>query len=104
MPVAPNFTMDETIKGERHGAVQMLGDYKGGHANFPVAQGIVDEFVGKYKSEHKQAQYSIRNNVVDVNGKVYDSVVVLDKQIPKRIMNNTGAFAKYIAKNLIGKK
>lgn len=37
-PVRPEFNMDEAQK--------MLNDYAGGHENFPVAQDIVDEFVG----------------------------------------------------------
>ena len=54
MPVKPEFNMDE--------AQRMMNDYQGGHSNFPVAQGIVDEFVQEYKDSHKGALYSDRDN------------------------------------------
>jgi len=52
MPVKPDFNMDE--------ATRMLNDYRGGHSNFPVAQGIVDDFVKEYKESHKGMQLSDR--------------------------------------------
>lgn len=52
MAVKPEFNMDE--------ATRMLDDYKGGHSNFPVAQGIVDEFVKEYKDSHNGVLYSDR--------------------------------------------
>ncbi len=52
MPVKPEFNMEE--------ANRMLNDYKGGHSNFPVAQGIVDEFVQEYKAGHEGAKFSVR--------------------------------------------
>ena len=54
MPVKPEFNMDE--------ATRMLNDYKGGHSNFPVAQGIVDDFVKEYKDSHKGVQFSDRDS------------------------------------------
>lgn len=39
-PVKPDFNMDE--------ARRMLNEYNGGHAKFPVAQDIVNEFVSKH--------------------------------------------------------
>ena len=54
MPVKPEFNMDE--------AQRMLNDYQGGHSNFPVAQGVVDEFVEEYKDNHKGALYSDRDS------------------------------------------
>ena len=54
MPVKPEFNMDE--------AQRMLNDYQGGHSNFPVAQGVVDEFVQEYKDSHKGVLYSDRDN------------------------------------------
>jgi len=53
MPVKPDFNMDE--------AQRMLNDYQGGHSNFPVAYGIVDEFVQEYKQEHNGAKFSDRD-------------------------------------------
>ena len=54
MPVKPDFNMDE--------AQRMLNDYQGGHSNFPVAQGIVDEFVQEYKDSHEGIRYSDRDS------------------------------------------
>ena len=51
-PVRPEFNMDE--------ATRMLNDYRGGHSNFPVAQGIVDEFVSEHKESHGDRQYQDR--------------------------------------------
>ena len=53
-PVKPDFTMDK--------AKEMLEAYKGGHSNFPVAQGIVDSFVAEYKEKHKGAKFSARDS------------------------------------------
>ena len=53
MPVKPEFNMEE--------ATRMLDDYSGGHSNFPVAQGIVDDFVKEYKDRHEGIQFSDRN-------------------------------------------
>ena len=57
MPVTPEFNMEE--------ANRMLNDYKGGHSNFPVAQGIVDSFVKDYKASHKGVQYSSQQTDLD---------------------------------------
>lgn len=54
--VKPIFDMD----GEG-GIKQMLAEYKDGHNRYPVAQGIVDDFVEKYKKEHPKKQYSERD-------------------------------------------
>ena len=48
--VKPEFNMEE--------ATRMLNDYRGGHSNFPVTQGIVDEFVSEYKKNHPDSQQS----------------------------------------------
>ncbi len=52
MPVQPRFNMDE--------ATRMLNDYRGGHNNFPVAHGVVDEFVRDYKESHPGMKFSDR--------------------------------------------
>ena len=54
MPVKPDFNMDE--------ATRMLNEYSGGHSNFPVAQGIVDDFVQEYKDSHKGTLFSDRDS------------------------------------------
>ena len=54
MAVKPEFNMTE--------ANRMLNDYKGGHSQFPVAQGIVDEFVNEYKDSHEGVQFSDRDS------------------------------------------
>ena len=52
-PVRPDFNMSE--------ANRMLDDYKGGHSSFPVAQGIVDQFVAEYRDSHKGKLLSDRD-------------------------------------------
>ena len=59
MAVKPDFNMEE--------ATRMLNDYSGGHSNFPVAQGIVDDFVNEYKESHKGQKFSMRNTVESTN-------------------------------------
>ena len=54
MPVKPDFNMEE--------ASRMMETYKGGHSIFPVAQGVVDEFVNDYKKSHKGAKFSERDD------------------------------------------
>lgn len=54
MPVKPDFNMEECRR--------MLNEYEGGHEKFPVAQGIVDQFVSKYKEEHKGVQFSLKDS------------------------------------------
>ena len=49
-------------------------------------------------------QYSIREDIVDVNGKEYDSVVELDKTVSKRTLSEPKKFLRYIEKNLVGLK
>lgn len=43
MPVRPDFSMGEIRK--------MLKEYEGGHASYPIAHNVVDEFVEKYDSK-----------------------------------------------------
>ena len=57
-PVKPEFNMEE--------AARMLETYSGGHSNFPVAQGIVDDFVKEYKDSHKGVKFSDRNQQAEV--------------------------------------
>ena len=52
MAVKPEFNMEESTR--------MLEEYRGGHSAFPVAQGIVDAFVGEYKQKHDGRQLSER--------------------------------------------
>ena len=55
MPVRPEFNMEESTR--------MLNEYRGGHSSFPVAQGIVDEFVQEYKDSHEGIKYSVRKTI-----------------------------------------
>lgn len=41
MPVTPEFSMQESMK--------MLEEYKGGHDNYPIAHGVVEEFMQEYE-------------------------------------------------------
>ena len=63
MAVKPEFNIEE--------ATRMLDTYSGGHSNFPVAQGIVDEFVKEYKDSHKGVKFSDRDYVA------YDHTAIL---------------------------
>lgn len=49
-------------------------------------------------------KYSIRKDIVDVNGKEYDSVVELDKTVSKRTLSEPRKLLKYIEDNLVGLK
>ena len=51
--VVPKFNMDEAYK--------MLDEYEGGHAQYPVAHGVVDKFVSEYEKFDK-AMYSHRKD------------------------------------------
>lgn len=53
-PVRPVFEYDDVIK-------PMLDEYKGGHQQYPVARGIVDQFVSEYKAANPREQYSERD-------------------------------------------
>ena len=50
-------------------AMRMLNDYKGGHSNFLVAQGIVDSFVEEHKTNHPGKLYSPRQSKVEKDDK-----------------------------------
>ena len=49
-----------------------------------------------------KVQNSIRKDIVDVNGKEYDSVVALDKEVSKRVLSSPVEMMKYIKQNLVG--
>ena len=51
--VTPTFNMDE--------ARTMLDEYKGGHASYPVAHGVVDRFVEQYEGK-SEVKYSDRDS------------------------------------------
>ena len=65
-PVKPDFNMEE--------ATRMLETYQGGHSNFPVAQGIVDDFVKEYKESHKGVKFSDRTEFADSHVKYSERV------------------------------
>ena len=55
MPVRPNFDMQ---------AIQrMFAEYAGDHHSYPVAKGIVDQFVTDYKKKHPGIHYSSKLNL-----------------------------------------
>ena len=62
LPVQPNFNMEQ--------AQRMLTEYKGGHAAYPVAQDIVDEFVSEYRGEKFSTREVDGNKVVWVNDNI----------------------------------
>lgn len=72
--VKPDFNMEESRR--------MLDDYRGGHSSFPVANGIVEQFVSEYKESHKGIQFSDRDPTAEAtraalekeNGKLREDV------------------------------
>ena len=88
IPVAPNFNMEE--------AQRMLNDYQGGHSSFPVAQGIVDDFVNEYKESHKGVQYSDRDYVA------YDHTAILkESKVDEYLMDSASKSSPKYAKAYI---
>ena len=55
MPVSPKFNMEECER--------MLRDYTGGHAAFPVANDVVDQFVEAYKESNPGVRFSLKKPV-----------------------------------------
>ena len=53
MPVSPKFNMEECER--------MLRDYTGGHAAFPVANDVVDQFVETYKESNPGARFQLKS-------------------------------------------
>lgn len=49
-------------------------------------------------------KYSTVNYFVDVNGNNYDNVVLLDRNVPKRVYKDQKRFITYLVNNLFGKK
>ena len=49
-----------------------------------------------------KVQNSIRKDIVDVNGKEYDTVVELDKHVSKRVYSDIRRFKSYIVNSLVG--
>ncbi len=125
-----NRTLDDLISGidqkERSRFIQALLDiidwlkqkFKG---NKEITFGLV-RLETKYKRALRAAQkawdqktadnkkatseggesYSIRKDIVDVNGKEYETVVELDKPISKRTLSEPKRFFNYIKSNLLG--
>lgn len=60
MPVRPNFDMQEIQR--------MFDEYAGDHHSYPVAKGIVDQFVSDYKKKHPGIQYSSKLNLSGKQG------------------------------------
>ena len=86
MAVKPDFNMEE--------ATRMLDDYSGGHSNFPVAQGIVDDFVKDYKANHKSEQYSSQQTDADY----MDAVNRGDMETVQKLVDKAAKTAGYTAK------
>lgn len=84
MPVRPNFEMDAIN--------QMLTEYEGGHQNYPVAQGIVDEFVDSYKKSHAGAQFSSSITAGMTDEERYnilkDKTINIVESVPAKITND----------------
>ena len=70
--VAPTFNMDEATK--------MLDEYKGGHANYPVAQGVVDKFVREYEGVKYSDRDSLGNELSTEQQAYFKDSKVRDKK------------------------
>ena len=86
MPVKPEFNMEE--------ARRMLNDYKGGHSNFPVAQGIVDGFVKDYKASHKGVKFSDRGTA-ELDRAYMSAVARGDMETVKKLVYEAAKKAGY---------
>lgn len=72
-PVRPDFNMAEINR--------MLNTYEGGHNQFPVAQGIVDEFVERYKGRHPgQTQFQMLGEVEET-----DKLIAVHNVTPEKL-------------------
>ena len=67
-PVVPNFNMEE--------AQRMLNEYTGGHAKFPVAKDIVEEFVSKHPDNiaPTEVQFSLSKDIENFDNSWYNEV------------------------------
>ena len=78
--VVPKFNMEESYK--------MLKEYEGGHAQYPVAQGVVDKFVSEY-GKADNVMYSERRDFsygeLIKKGDMIGTVINKTSQVP---MNN----------------
>ena len=70
--VVPSFNMDEATK--------MLDEYKGGHANYPVAQGVVDKFVREYEGVKYSDRDSLGNELSTEQQAYFKDSKVRDKK------------------------
>ena len=66
--------------------------------------GETEHTTNNEETDVNKVNYSIRNDIVDVNGVEYDSVVMLDKPIPKRILSDQKTFEKFLVNELFNKK
>ena len=108
MPVRPNFNMEEIRR--------MFAEYAGDHHSYPVANGIVDEFVSNYKEKHPKMSYSTKLNLSEYdssspNAATDTGIQYSTKLIDENIINslndevNRGDYiTTYKAMQLIGGK
>lgn len=77
--------------------------------------GIIPQFVKKVNEMHngedsnklydsRDILYSVREDIVDVNGKEYDNVVQLDKSVSKRVLSDPRRMLKYVSAVFAGKQ
>ena len=83
--VVPNFNMDEAVK--------MLDEYKGGHSSYPVAHGVVEQFISEYNKENK-TKYSDRDT------SYIDAVNRGDMETAQRMVDEAAKEAGYTVKGL----
>lgn len=78
-PVKPDFNMEESLR--------MLEEYKGGHQQFPVDQGTVDEFVKDYKAKHKMDDFVETNNEAKSPNNTYSNFSYSLPEIDNKYMS-----------------
>ena len=93
-PVVPNFNMEE--------AQRMLNEYTGGHAKFPVAKDIVDEFVSKHPDNiaPTEVQFSLSKGIdknADLGYNGNEMYTVSDRFVLEVDKNDRDVFARSLA-------
>ena len=91
-PVTPDFNMEE--------AKRMLNEYTGGHAKFPVAKDIVDEFVSKHPDNIAPAdvKYSISEDIQKSDADYIAAVESGDTETAQMMVDEAAKNAGYTRK------
>ena len=72
MPVTPDFSMQESMK--------MLEEYKGGHDNYPIAHGVVDQFMEEYNGSS--------NGIMKQDREISEKFTEEDREIEQSVIKS----------------